>query len=798
MEAYEEMVKMRGVSLNRRGRRRQRLALLTPILMIGPGFGPLYHPRNGGSSRKQAEEDPGLKFYFNRSADPMLVLNTQHVIVDANPAATTFFARPIEALRDAPALDIDMLARLLTAGSILQRARTDPPPIVDEVSVSDAEGQPRQCRVQAIPLDEDRLLLQFQDTTPVLKARGALRAAEQLHHAMLEALPAVAWTMALPEERLLEVSPAVERMFGYQPAAFRTHPELWSDLVHPADRERVRSEFRRGIATGRSFEIEFTGLHREHHDLPHLVNRIVPVADDRGWIDRCEGFIEDRSAQRLLESTLHTTEAHLRHTLEAVSSGVLVLKPDDQGMRVVLCNRRFASLLRLDEPVRPGTLLSSAPPEVRQLLEGGESEIDRRARSEDTWDEIVELTDPHRVLRRYSAPVRDVLGRVSGRIVSIEDVTSTWLMRRRLTHAQKMESMTRLAGGVAHDFNNLLGAIGGFASMIADATPANDPRREPLDQILKYTERATRLTQALLTFSRSARFERMPVDVNRVIDDSYHLLRTALDPGVTIELDLGVGLPPVMGDAVLLQQLVVHVVQEAGLHLHSGSTLRISTNVESGADTTTGARHVMLTVEAHEDSVAPTVPDPLTSSDEPPGLALTIAEDLARVHGGHFVSERAERGHRYRVGLPMSTTDEPPLLTPDEAMARGRENILVVDDEQGLLTIAKTGLQQRGFHVLTAENGEQALEILRGGNTRVDLVVLDLSMPGLSGERVLRTLRGFAPELPVVIASGYATVESQRAWTAAGAQGFVAKPYRLSDLATKVREVLDRSHGRVP
>jgi CheY-like chemotaxis protein len=445
-------------------------------------------------------------------------------------------------------------------------------------------------------------------------------------------------------------------------------------------------------------------------------------------------------------------------------------------MRVVLCNRRFASLLRLDEPVRPGTLLAAAPPEVRRLLGGSDSDLDRRARSEDTWDEIVELTEPHRVLRRYSAPVRDVLGRVSGRIVSIEDVTSTWLMRRRLTHAQKMESMTRLAGGVAHDFNNLLGAISGFTAMLGDATPAGDPRREAVDQVLRHAERATRLTQALLTFSRSARFERMPVDVNRVIDDSYHLLRTALDPGVVIELDLGVGLPPVMGDAVLLQQLIVHLVQEAGLRLHSGSTLRIATLVEAGYDPTPSARRVLLTVESRESAVA------------------NVSAEAA----GRPTPEPGEHGTRYRVGLPMSTADEPPMLTPDEAMARGQETVLVVDDERGLLTIARTGLQQRGFNVLTAENGEQALTLLRTGDVRVDLVVLDLSMPGLSGERVLRTLRGFAPELPVVIASGYATVESQRAWTAAGAQGFVAKPYRLSDLATKVREVLDRAHGRVP
>ena len=307
-------------------------------------------PRAPAGNRRSAE-DPGLSFFFENSADPLVILDGRHVILDANRAATTFFGRPVEALKGTPALEIDLLARMLTAGSVLQRIKTDPPPVIEEVSVTDAEGQPIQCRIQAIPFEGDRMLLHFQNTTAVLRSRSALRSAEQLHHAMFEALPAVAWTMMLPEERLIEISPAVESMFGFQPAAFRTHPELWDDLVHPADRERVRSEFRRGIASARPFEIEFTGLHRDHRDLPFLVNRVVPVADDRGWIDRCEGFIEDRSAQRTLQATLHTTEAHLRHTLEAVASGVLVLMPEDGQVRVVLCNRRLAMLLRLDEPL---------------------------------------------------------------------------------------------------------------------------------------------------------------------------------------------------------------------------------------------------------------------------------------------------------------------------------------------------------------------------------------------------------------------------------------------------------------
>ena len=783
-----------------------RECLIWSPLALGPGSDRRFSPRAPAGNRRSAE-DPGLSFFFENSADPLVILDGRHVILDANRAATTFFGRPVDALKGTPALEIDLLARMLTAGSVLQRIKTDPPPVIEEVSVTDSEGQPIQCRIQAIPFEGDRMLLQFQNTTAVLRSRSALRSAEQLHHAMFEALPAVAWTMMLPEERLVEISPAVESMFGFQPAAFRTHPELWDELIHPADRERVRSEFRRGIASARPFEIEFTGLHRDHRDLPFLVNRVVPVADDRGWIDRCEGFIEDRSAQRTLQATLHTTEAHLRHTLEAVASGVLVLMPEDGQVRVVLCNRRLAMLLRLDEPLKPGSPLSAAPAEVKRLLgasgNDGEGELERRVQSEDTRDEILELREPHRVLRRYSGPVRDTFGHVTGRILTVEDVTSSWLMRRRLTHAQKMESMARLAGGVAHDFNNLLGAMSGFAGIALEQTPPNDPRREPLEQIVRHAERATRLTQALLSLSRSARFERMPVDLNRVLDESYQLLRSGLDPSVTLEMDLDHGAPRVMGDAVLLQQLLVNLVQDAGLKLGAGGRLRVTTRLEPaiklpGGDATTLAAPARVVLEVFVTEGAGATSDDTPMTDGEQGLALTIAEDIARVHGATFVAGPEAAPARFRVGLLASATDDPPLLAPDEAMARGQEIVLVVDDEPALLTVAKTGLQHRGFQVLTAEDGEQAIELLRNGTSGVDLVVLDLSMPGMSGERVLRTLRGFAPELPVVIASGYSTVESQRAWIAAGAQGFVAKPYRLADLAAKLREVLDRAHGRVP
>jgi CheY-like chemotaxis protein len=370
---------------------------------------------------------------------------------------------------------------------------------------------------------------------------------------------------------------------------------------------------------------------------------------------------------------------------------------------------------------------------------------------------------------------------------------------------------------VAHDFNNLLGTILGFSSLLLEQTGAEDARRQGLEQIAHSAERASGLTAALLAFSRSARFERVPVSLNQVIEDCYQILRSTLEPSIGIAMKLEAGLPPLRGDALLLQQVVINLVQEVRDRLRAGDSLHLTTrafdqSVPAEARESENRTRRMVALEirtARGPKAAETGATAATgvgagpaaeAQSAPPeteaGLALTIAEDITRAHGGYLVNLASLEAMAFEVVFPAERRDESQVITPETATARGHETIMVVDDEPSLRALAKSGLRQRGFDVVTVESGEQALEILRKGDPSIDLVVLDLTMPGLSGEKVLRAIRGFRPNLPVVIASGYATVQSQSSWVAAGAMGFLAKPYRIQDLASKLREILDRQHGR--
>jgi two-component system, cell cycle sensor histidine kinase and response regulator CckA len=772
-----------------------RTGCVFPPLMLLPGR---HFAERAGGAEKTRDLQADLKQFFAGTSDPLLVLDTSLRVSAINAAACRYLATTAEVAMNAPALEIKMLARLLAAASLPERQISSAQAVRTEVSIPDAEGRPIQCRIEVLPLAGGATLVHIEDTTSLLKARRALESSEATHKAVLEARQETTWSMALPEERLLEVSGSVERMFGHQPADFRRKPELWDELVHPADRERVRGEFRRGLASGRPFDIHFTGIHKDRHDLPSLVNRVVPVVDANGWMDRCEGSIEDRSQARRLESQLRGAEMELRNVLESVASGVLVVEDGPAGAHVALCNRRIAQYLGLDTPIAPGTPIDRAPREVRRLLCGSEKPADlaRHMTSEDVSDGVVELDNPHRVLHRYAAPLRDTLGAVSGRLLILEDATPAWMLQRRLTHAQKMESMGRLAGGVGHDFNNLMGAVLGFAALLLETTEESDPRHEPLTHILGATRQAAKLAGALLSFSRESRFERVPVTLNRVIEDSYSLLRSGLDPGISIDLQLDPALPALLGDELLFQQMIVNLALEAKTRLGRSGTLRIITRTQDGPPpgVTPRPEAAQRTVCAEVQGVREldSGPAPVTASPEAAGLGLAAVEDIVRAHGGYLEAIHEAGRSRFVVMFPIAATERAPLLVPEVATAHGHETILVVDDDSGLRQLAKAGLRQRGYDVVLAESGDRALELLRDDSQHVDLVLLDLAMPGLPGEKVLETLRRTRPDLPVIISSGYSSIESQSAWVAAGASAFVGKPYRIQDLALKMREVLDR------
>jgi hypothetical protein len=366
-----------------------------------------------------------------------------------------------------------------------------------------------------------------------------------------------------------------------------------------------------------------------------------------------------------------------------------------------------------------------------------------------------------RVLRRFAGPLRDELGQVVGRIVTVEDITTSVADAAPAPNSQKMESMGRLAGGVAHDFNNLLGSILGFASLLLEQTPASDSRRAELEQIAQAAERASNLTAALLAFSRSARFERTAVSLNRVIEDTYQILRSTLDPSVSIVVSLDPALPPLIGDPLLLQQVVVNLVQELREPLAGGGTLRLMTRAFDQAVPAEDAAvrgpecgawwSLEVTAGTAETPSRTGEPTRRRGARGPDAAASGLRSRSRRTSPAHTAASCSAGAHARRCrsgGVPGGAPRRNPCHHTGVPRPPGDTNASsswTTSPDCGRL--AKSGLRQRGFDVVSVESGEQALDILRKGEPRVDLVVLDLTMPGLVGRE--GAARGSAASGPI-------------------------------------------------
>ncbi len=389
----------------------------------------------------------------------------------------------------------------------------------------------------------------------------------------------------------------------------------------------------------------------------------------------------------------------------------------------------------------------------------------------------------------------------------------------QLRQAQKMEAIGTLAGGIAHDFNNILAAILGFAEMArADAEPhvgAVNPG--DLDQIILSAQRAKELVQRILAFSRKQEPDLKPLDLNQVVRRAGGILERTLPKMIRIETYLADNLPLVEADPTQLEQVLLNLASNAQDAMPEGGRLVFETRRVTleheyclrHLEMRPGA-YVQLSVSdsgAGMDQITQErIFEPFFTTKEVgkgTGLGLSSAFGIIKSHGGHIhcYSELGQ-GASFHIYLPVHQTRSGVNDAQVQGGALqdlgGRESILLVDDDEALRRFAARTLESRGYQVVTAPSGERALEIYRARGPELDLVVMDLGMPGMGGRQALRRLLDLDPRARVVIASGYAANGQVKQALEAGAAGYVAKPFRQLDLLATVRQVLDRGANAKP
>ncbi|MCB2184910.1 MAG: PAS domain S-box protein [Deltaproteobacteria bacterium] len=381
-------------------------------------------------------------------------------------------------------------------------------------------------------------------------------------------------------------------------------------------------------------------------------------------------------------------------------------------------------------------------------------------------------------------------------------------METQLRQAQKMQALGTLAGGFAHDFNNILTAILGYGELAREAARLGRPSRGELDRMLAAAERARDLVGEILAFSRQRELETVPLDLNEEVRLAARNLERSLPPGVQVSLELAPNLPSILGEPGSLEEIIQNLGSNAGHAMPRGGRLEFRSElVELAAPPAERlglAPGPYAVLEARDtgagmdEETQRRIFDPFFTTKETgqgTGLGLSTVFGIMQSLAGHVTCESAPgQGATFRLWFPLAagaTADQPAPEAGAAAARSGRRTILIVDDDEFSREAGQRLLQREGYRVVLAAGGEEALELIRQGQPAIDLVLLDVSLPGLGGRRSLEQLRELDPTVRVIILGSYAGAKSL-AGLVQGTEGFLPKPFNRQNLLAKVRGVLDR------
>lgn len=401
------------------------------------------------------------------------------------------------------------------------------------------------------------------------------------------------------------------------------------------------------------------------------------------------------------------------------------------------------------------------------------------------------------------APLFDGEGRLTGAVIAVEDITTEQTLETQLIQSQKMESLGVLAGGVAHDFNNILTGILGYASLLKMRLSPGDPTLTAVDVIEKSGLRAKALIQQMMGFARRTAPIKMAVGVNGLVAEIVPLLEKGIiGQAASIQVELDPSAPKIWADSGQIHQAVMNLCMNAKDALPpEGGTIFLRTRSRFLPSSTNPQRQEEWVEIIVEDTGSGIDPELLPRIFEPffttkgvgkgTGLGLSVTYGIIKEHGGELIA-RSEmgKGSVFTIALPSAReADRSPEEEAPEILLEGaHRKILLVDDEAILLEMGKKILEEKKFKVLTAERGEEAIEVYRKRGREISLVILDIMMPGMGGWKTYARLREIDPQVKVLLTSGYGGTEERPELV--GALPFLKKPYRVEEFLHLVKKTL--------
>jgi signal transduction histidine kinase/CheY-like chemotaxis protein len=381
---------------------------------------------------------------------------------------------------------------------------------------------------------------------------------------------------------------------------------------------------------------------------------------------------------------------------------------------------------------------------------------------------------------------------------------------RQLQQVLKIQAIGTLAGGIAHDFNNILFPIVGYTELTMDEVPEDSAAHNNLEEILKAANRAKDLVQQILTFSRQSGQERKPVNVQSVIVEALKLLRASIPASIDIIHKIDDDCHPVMGDATQIHQVIINLCTNAYQAMQDkGGTLEVKlSEVDVAYDETVEkigmqpGRHLQLLVIDEgcgmDAAVLNRIFEPYYTTKEQgkgTGLGLSVIHGIVKNHRGDItVTSSPGKGTTFKVYLPIiEDGDIAAEFEPANEAAKGNERILLIDDEEQIVSMEQKMLENLGYEVTARTDSSEALREFSEKPQNFDLVITDMTMPHITGDELAQKLLDIKPDIPVILCTGFNEDITEEKALAMGIQKFVMKPVIKNDLASTIRTVLDQN-----
>ncbi len=571
------------------------------------------------------------------------------------------------------------------------------------------------------------------------------------------------------------------------------------DFIHPEYRDVVMDRVR-DIESRRKPArlIEEKLLRMDGTELDAEVGAVHVVFENEPAV---QVVFRDITARKDAERALRESESRFRNLFD-LSPQAIALTDVESG-RILDTNDRFCELTGYDKEEVIGrtttSLFYSAGERERFLSEikaRGEVlglEMTFRAKGGDTLQALM-----------FSRTVHLSRGPII--LTIFLDVTQQKRLEAQLQQAQRLESIGTLAGGIAHDFNNLLMGIQGRTSLMLAELDPSDPHVDNLKSIEEHVKSASELTGQILGFARGGKYEVKPTDLNALVRRSTEMFgRTRKD--LRIQTEEREDLWNAEVDRRQIEQVLFNLFVNASHAMPNGGEIRIHTdNVILKEDearlhqVSPGPYACIRVADTGMGMDAATLRrifDPFFTTKElgrGTGLGLASAYGIIKNHNGVIdVTSRPGKGSVFRILIPATNRDAHEEPIPDSRIFKGSGTVLLVDDEEVIIEVGSRMIEKLGYAVMAARSGEEALEIFRENRGRIDMVVLDMVMPDMSGGETFDRLRKIDAQVPVLLSSGYSINGQAKEILARGCSGFLQKPFDLHELSARIQGILDRT-----